>query len=62
VPVRAAAAHEAATLSNLGANAAGADAPANGRSVGRGVAAERVPVSTAPQTAGQNDWPPTDRS
>src|SRR5437588_1223322 len=49
----------AATLSNLGADAAGA--PANGRSAGK-PAAERGPVSTVPQALGPNQQPPIDRS
>src|SRR5437764_12593854 len=49
----------AATLRNLGANAAGA--PANGRSVGRAAAPDRVPVSTPPQAVGPNQQPATDR-
>src|SRR5438067_9156194 len=49
----------ATTLSNLGATVAGA--PANGRSAGK-AAAERGPVSTAPQALGPNQQPPTDRS
>ena len=52
----------ATTLGNLGANAAGAGAPANGRSAGRAAVPDRVPVSTPPPAVGPNQQPPTDRS
>src|SRR5256886_1743203 len=52
----------ATTLGNLGANAAGAGAPANGRSAGRAAVPDRVPVSTPPPAVGPHQQPPTHRS